>query len=119
MARTGAIVTRWSRVTPGREAMALDAFGATLGYYEELSKEGRIIAHREYFAQDGSGMMILEGLLPELHRLVQEDDYVRALARGNAVVEGLQTDIVAGGSDQTIQEMMALVVGVEEELGLL
>lgn len=99
--------------------MALEAFAGTLGYWEELAKEGRIVGHREYFSQGGSGMMVIEGLLPELHNVVQEDAYLQEVAKGSAVVDGLTIEIMSGGSDQTIQELMALVTGVEQELGLL
>ncbi|HVM41532.1 MAG TPA: hypothetical protein VM618_12215 [Acidimicrobiia bacterium] len=119
MARTGAIVIRWDRVAKGREAMALEAFGQALGYFEELAKEGRIVAHREYFASNGEGMMVVEGLLPELYRIVQEDDHIRNMTRGGAVTEGLTMQVMAGGSDQTVQELIGITTGVEAELGLL
>jgi hypothetical protein len=120
MARTGAIVIRWDRITPGREALALTAFGETLGYHEELAKEGRIIGHREYFAGGGQeGFMLLEGLVPELHQIVQEDDFLRSAARGAAVVDNLRIDVFSGGSDQTVQELVTMGTEVQQQLGLL
>ena len=118
MSRTGAIIMRWEGTTRGREAAGFEAFGNVLGYFEELAKEGRIIGHREYFALNGSGTILLEGLLPELHQIVQEDEFLRQAVVGQSMVEGFTVEVCAGGSDQTIQELMALEIGVQEKLGL-
>jgi hypothetical protein len=119
MTRTGAIIMRWDSTTRGREAAGFEAFGGVLGYFEELAKEGRIIGHREYFTLDGSGTILLEGLLPELHQIVQEDEFMRQAVVGQSMVEGFSVEICAGGSDQTIQELMALEMGTQQELGLI
>lgn len=119
MARTGAIVFRWGPPVRGREMQGLAVFGEALQYYEELGKEGRIIAHREYFSTAGSGgFMLVEGLVPELYQLVQEDEFLRIQAKAEAVVEDFTTDICIGGSDQTVQQGMTLYTEAMAELGI-
>ena len=119
MARTGAIVFRWGAALPGREQMGLGVFGEALQYYEELAKEGRIIAHREYFSANRSGgFMIVEGLLPELHQIVQEDAFLTIQAKAQAVVGDFEMELCLGGSDQAIQEGMTLYTEAIGALGL-
>lgn len=120
MARTGAIVFRWGSPVRGREAQGLEVFGEALDYYEGLTKEGRIVGHREYFStsRDG-GFMLVEGLLPELHQLMQEDDFVRLQQRASNIVEDFTAELYTGGNDQTLQESMQMYSGVLEDLGLL
>ncbi|HLF99248.1 MAG TPA: hypothetical protein VI916_02165 [Acidimicrobiia bacterium] len=119
MTRTGAIVFTWGAPVRGREMKGLEVFGEALQYYEELSKEGRIIAHREYFntAADG-GMMIIEGLLSELHLLVQDDEFLRLQQRASAIVEDFRREVVAGGSDQTVQQLVTMYTESLADLGL-
>lgn len=119
MARTGAIVFRWGAPVRGRETQGLAVFGEALGYYEELAKEGRIIGHREYFNSGANGgFMIVEGLLPELHQLMQEDDFIRLQQKAASIVEDFTTDVCTGGTDQSVQEGMQLYTEALEELGL-
>lgn len=118
MVRTGAIVFTWGTPVRGREAQALDVFSDTLQYYEELSKEGRIIAHREYFrTSDPGGMMIIEGLLDELSTLLTEDAFRRRVARASSIVEDLTIELCVGGSDQTVQQEMTAFVEELQGLG--
>lgn len=120
MARTGAIVFRWGAPVRGREAQSLAVFGEALGYYEERAKEGRIIGHREYFnSGDNGGFMIIEGLLPELHQLMQEDDFVKLQQKASSIVEDFTTEVCMGGTDQTVQEGMQMYTEVLEELDLI
>lgn len=119
MARTGAIVFRWGAPVRGRETQGLAVFGEALGYYEELAKEGRIIGHREYFnTGNEGGFMIVEGLLPELHQLMQEDEFAKLQAKASNIVEDFTTELCMGGTDQTVQEGMQMYTEVLEELGL-
>lgn len=119
MARTGAIVFSWGAPVRGRELKGLEVFGEALQYYEELGKEGRVIAHREYFATGGEGgMMIVEGLLPELYQLVQEDEFLRLQTKAGSIVQDFRTQLVAGGSDHTVQELMTMYTETLADLGL-
>lgn len=120
MPRTGAIVFTWGAPVRGREIQGVEVFGSALEYYEELSKEGRIIAHREYFSTDtNGGMMIVEGFLSELHQLIQEDPFLRLQQRASAIVEDFRSSIVAGGSDQTVQQMVTMYTETLAELDLI
>lgn len=118
MTRTGAIVFSWGAPVRGREAAGMHVFGEALEYYEEMSKEGHIIGHREYFDTAGTGgMMIIEGLLPELYQLMQRDDYIRLQNKASSIVEDFRSKLCAGGSDGTIQEMMGMYTETLSELG--
>lgn len=118
MARTGAIIFTWGAGVPGRERMGLEVFGGALGYWEEMAKEGRIIGHREYFSSNRSGgYMIVEGLLPDLHQIAQEDDFLKLNARAEAIVEDFRMELCLGGSDQAIQEGVGLFNETLDELG--
>ena len=65
---TGAVVIRWGGVVPGREAKALEVFGKSVERFEQLAKQGRIHAHKEYIALTGGigGFTFVEGDIEEL-----------------------------------------------------
>ena len=50
---TGAVLIRWGGQVPGREAKSLEVFGKSIERFEQLTKEGRLHAHREYIALTG------------------------------------------------------------------
>lgn len=119
MARTGAIVCRWGPAVRGREAKSLEVFGDALKYWEELAKEGRIIAHREYFStMNNGGFAIIEGLVPELQAMMSEDEYLRLNMRAENIVEDFCIELYLGGSDQTVSEMTAMFLETLNDLGV-
>ena len=119
MAKTGAILFRWGSTVRGRETLAVETFGQVVEYFEGLYKEGRITSHREYFSlnRDG-GFCIIEGLIPELLKLVSEDDFVKWVVRSEAIVEDFRTEIFFGGTDATVQTMLELFTEELKELTL-
>ena len=119
MARTGAIFFSWGAPVRGREAQGLAVFGEALQYYEELAKEGRIIGHREYFfANREGGSLVIEGLLPELYQLMQENRFIKLQMKAQSIMQGLTMEVAMGGTDQTVNEGMTLYTETLGELGI-
>ena len=119
MARTGAIFFSWGAPVRGREAQGLAVFGEALQYYEELAKEGRIIGHREYFFADREGgCLVIEGLLPELYQLIQENRFIKLQMKAQSIMQDLTMEVATGGTDQTVNEGMTLYTETLAELGI-
>ena len=120
MALTGATVISWSSTTHGREAKALEVFGNALQHYEQLTKDGRIHGHKEFFSlDDGGGFILLTGEVDELLRLRGEQQTIDLLADANAIVDGLSVRSYLGGSDQTVGDQMARYTERMRALGYL
>jgi len=115
----GAVVISWGQGIPGREQKGLEVFGKAVAYYEELAKQGRIHAHREYFAIDGpaSGFMLIEGDLDELLKIQAEPESIALRQKAAMIVQNLRSNVLAGGSDETIQQMMTNYAESLQELG--
>lgn len=115
----GATVIRWGANVPGREAKGLEVFGDAIGYFEGLSKKGRIQGHREYIALTGKdgGFMVIEGETTELLKIVAEPEVIALNAKAGAIVQDFEIQVYAGGTDQAIQELMGTYSGAVSELG--
>lgn len=115
----GAIVIRWAASIPGREAKGLEVFGAAVERFEALGKAGRIHAHKEYFALTGAdgGFMLIEGPINELLTIVAEPETLTLNAQAAAIVQGFEIQVYAGGTDQTVQELMGSYVGSLQSIG--
>ena len=115
----GAIVVSWGASIPGREAKGLEVFGNAVQRFEEFAKSGRISSHREYFAVTGrdGGFMIVEGAVSELLAIVGEDETLKLNAQAAAIVEDFETQVYAGGDDQSVQSLMGDYVGSLQEIG--
>lgn len=93
--------------------------GARETRFEELTKQGRVHGHREYFSVTGAegGFMIVEGEVSELLALSGEEDTLRLNGKAASVVQDFEVQVFAGGSDQAIQQMVGNYVGGLQELG--
>jgi len=49
----GALKISWGSAVRGREAKALEVFGRSLEYFDELAKAGRISGYRTYLSVSG------------------------------------------------------------------
>jgi len=118
---TGAMVIRWGASIPVREAKGLEVLTNAVTHFDELQKTGRIHSHREYFALTGaeSGMMIVEGEVPELLAIIAEDETVKLNAQAAAVVQNFEIQLFGGGSDQAVQGMVGSYMSGLQELGYL
>ena len=104
----GAIHISWKASIPGREAKGLEVFGSAIARFEGLAKQGRIHAHQEYFAVTGAegGFMIVTGELAELLKITAEPETLALNAQAAAIVQNFEIQVFAGGSDQSIQELV-------------
>jgi hypothetical protein len=87
---TGAALIKWGGQVPGREAKSLEVFGKSIERFEQLTKEGRLHAHREYIA-----------------------------LTGQAIVTDFEITLYAGGTDKSIQDLIGTYMGAMGELGYL
>jgi hypothetical protein len=110
---TGAVLVRWGTNVPGRETKGLEVFGKAVERFEQLAKAGRIHAHREYIALTGTtgGFMIIEGEVEELQKMLLEPENLALTSQASLIVKNFEQNLYAGGSDQTIQQL----IGVELE----
>ena len=114
----GAIHISWKGNIPGREAKGLEVFGSAIARFEGLAKQGRIHAHHEYFAITGAegGFMLVTGELSELLKITAEPETLALNAQAGAIVQDFRIQVFAGGTDQSIQE---LVTNYSQSLGQL
>ena len=97
----GAIVVRWGngrtniQITQGMGVLA-----GALAHYDQLQKDGRITGYRVYASVTGTttGMLIIEGKLDELAKLLVDSDNLKQQVLGSVVVEDLDVQLMAGGS---------------------
>ncbi len=115
----GATVIRWGASVPGREAKGLEVFGEAIGYFEGLSKQGRIQGHREFISLTGKagGFMLIEGEATELLKIVAEPEVLALNTRASAIVQDFDIQVFGGGTDQAIQELVGSYSGALSELG--
>jgi hypothetical protein len=105
----GAIVFCWGPTVRGREQQALEVYGDSIGYYEDLLKNHRITAHSPFISADhNGGMWIVRGDLMELAAIRQETSYLRLIARVQMVVEDFSVETYHGGTVEDLGDMMAM-----------
>jgi hypothetical protein len=116
---TGAVVIRCGATIPGREAKAMEVFGKSIERFEQLAKQGRLHAHKEYIALTGTvgGFTILEGDVEELQKIMIEPETLALNSQAEAIVGDFQLNLYAGGSDQTVQEVMGTYVTALGDIG--
>jgi hypothetical protein len=117
----GAVLIRWGANVAGREAMGLDLFGRAVGRFDELTKQGRVHSHREFFSVTGhdGGFIMVDGDLDELMRILGEEETLRLNAQAAATVEDFEIQAFAGGSDQAVHQLMSTYTAGLAEMGYL
>src|SRR5512138_72872 len=117
----GAVLIRWGANVPGRERVGLEVFGRAVGRFEQLTKEGRVRGHREFFSVTGrdGGFMLVDGELDDLMRILGEEDSLRLNAQAAAIVEDFEIQAFAGGTDQATQQLMGTYTAGLKDLGYL
>ncbi len=117
----GAVLIRWGASVPGREAMGLELFGRAVGRFDELTKQGRVHSHREFFSVTGhdGGFMMVDGDLDELMRILGEEETLRLNAQAAATVEDFEIQAFAGGSDPAVRQLMSTYTAGLADMGYL
>ena len=115
----GATIIRWGAGVPGREAKGLEVFANAIGYFEGLSKQGRIHGHREYISLTGGsgGTMVIEGDTTELLKIATEPATLALNAQAAAIVNDFEIQVYGGGNDQAIQELIGTYNGALHDVG--
>ena len=115
----GCVVIRWGASIPGREAKGLDVFGKAIERFEGLAKQGRVNSHHEYITLTGpdGGFMIVDGNTDELLKIVAEPQTLALNAKAAAIVQDFEVQVYAGGTDQSIQELIGTYTSGLGELG--
>ena len=116
---TGAALIRWGAQVPGREAKSLEVFGRSIERFEQLAKEGRIHAHREYIALTGraGGFTILEGEVEELQKILVEPETLALNTQAEAIVTDFEITLYAGGTDKAVQDLIGTYMAAIGDLG--
>ena len=117
----GAVVIRWGASIPVREGKGLEVLSSAVMRFEELRKDGRIQAHREYFSLTGGegGFMLIEGEVAELQAILVEEQTVKMNAQAAAVVHDFHVQLYGGGDDEAVQSLVTSYVAGLKELGYL
>jgi hypothetical protein len=117
----GAALIRWGTARAGREAKSLEVFGSAIAHFENLTKQGRIHGHREYFSITGpdGGFMLLEGEVEELNRILSDEATLRLNAQASAIVRDFEIQVYAGGTDQAVAEITGNYANSLQQLGYL
>lgn len=118
---TGALVIRWGQAIAGREAKSLQVFGAAIARFDDYAKQGRIHGHREYIALSGrdGGFMIADGEVEELAKIMSEDATLTLNSQASAIVADFEVQLYAGGSAETLQQVIGLYGTALGEIGYL
>jgi len=116
---TGAVLVRWGANVPGRETKGLEVFGKAVARFEQLAKQGRIHSHSEYVALTGDvgGFMIIDGDVDELQKILLEPENLALTSEASLIVQNFSQNLYAGGSDQTIQQLVGIEIESLETLG--
>lgn len=117
----GAVMIKWGAGIPGREAAGLDVFGKAVAHFEGLSKAGRIHGHHEYFSVTGrgGGFMMVDGEVEELMKILTEPETLKLNEQAGAIVEDFEIQAYAGGTDQSIQQLMSNYTESMHEIGFM
>jgi hypothetical protein len=115
----GALMFRWGRSIPGREAASLDVFGSAINRFETLAKEGRIHGHHEYVSITGrdGGFALVEGETEELTKILAEEESLRLNAQASAVVDDFEVQTFIGGTDQAVQQAVGTYTASLHDIG--
>ena len=118
---TGALLIRWTGAVRGREGKALEVYGRALALYEGLAEAGQLAGHRDYMAitGGGGGFVLVEGTVSELMTLMASPQHLRIRDEAAAVLDGVDTQLFAGGTDTAAEAMVQAYAAGLADLGYL
>lgn len=116
---SGGLLIRWAGAVRGREGKALEVYGRALELYEDLAKSGRLAGHRDYMAITGrgGGFILVEGTVTELMELMSSPEHLRIRDEAAAVLDGVDMQLFAGGSDTSAGAMVQSYAAGLADLG--
>lgn len=86
-----ALCIYWDAPHPGKEGMALELFGAAMGYYERKKQEGVIETYQPVLlAPHGGvgGFILIRCAQGKLNQLRDEDEFNRLSVKGGILLRG-------------------------------
>lgn len=92
---TGALISVWDGIIPGREAQSLDVFVRLQGYWQRHKDAGRISGRRAFLSTTpgDSGFEIVEGDFDELAGMLNDDGHRDISILARSVMERLRTHL--------------------------
>jgi hypothetical protein len=105
---TQAFLFGWTRVNPGREALAGELFASTLGYWEKLQKAGKIASFEPVFLQahggDLNGFFFIKGTHAKLDAVKTDEEFVDLVLRAGHCLDGV--GVIPAYTGNVVGEMM-------------
>jgi len=99
----------WTRVIPGREAVAGELFASTMGYWEKLQKGGKIASFEPVFLQahggDLNGFFSIKGTHAQLDAVKTDEEFVDITLRAGHCLDGV--GVIPFYSGKVIGDIMA------------
>ncbi len=113
----GALIFKWGTAVRGRESKAIEVFGESVGFWDDMAKNHRIDGHYPYFSTvRAAGIWLIHGELEDLMAIQSETDYQRLTSRVMQVVEDYSAEIHIGGSPGELADAMAIYNEVIEDV---
>ena len=105
----GAVVFQWGPAVRGREQKALEIFGESIAYWDDMVKNNRVSGHYPYFSTNrNAGMWVIQGEIEELLAIRAEEDSIRLEGRVQMIVEDFSAELYAGGSVEALADLVGL-----------
>ena len=120
MTQRGALIITWGDSQPGVSTdQGMGVFAKALEHYDGLAKTGRISGYRVYASTRRSfGSIIVEGELTTLAQIQVEEESMRQLALGAAVVQDVQVELCVGGNADDVVGYYTSSIEALTEAGL-
>lgn len=120
MSQRGAMIITWGETQPNVPTdQGLGVFAKALEYYDGLAKTGRISGYRCYAStQRSAGSIVIEGELSTLAQIQCEEESMKQLALGAAVVQDLEVELCVGGSADDVTAYYTTSIQALTEAGL-
>jgi hypothetical protein len=120
MTQRGAMIITWGEPQPNVSSdQGMGVFGKALAYYDGLEKTGRISGYRVYAStRRNHGSIIVEGELSTLAQIQCEEESLKQLALGSAVVQDVDVELCVGGSPDDVAQFFATGIQAVTEAGI-
>jgi hypothetical protein len=111
-----ALVFKWLKPFPGREAKALEVLADCRTYFGKLAAEGKV-TEPMVFTSVNDGMMIVSGEMTFMFDIMNRDDFVVLMDKCMYVAEGFRFDTYFTG--ELMDQRLGLYAKAGKELAFL
>jgi hypothetical protein len=112
-----AIVFRFTRAAPGREAQAFDAFTEAQAFFGTKSHDGVCGEPMNFLGTSGNGLMVIPGDYDDLWKLINTDEFLDLYTKTVFALPDISFEVGAYGKG--VQDWMARWTRVGGELALI